>query len=74
MRKIIITIGIIICITIECCSLFAQEKVEMADVMRDNGKIYVVVAVLSVVFLGIIIFLISLDRKVKKLEEDINKK
>ncbi len=54
---------------------FAQEQntVEMADVMRSNGKIYVVIAVLTVVFLGIIVYLINLDRKVAKLEKEIKK-
>ena len=50
---------------------FAQEtnnKVEMADTMRSNGKIYVVVAVLLIIFAGIIIYLINIDRKIGKLE------
>jgi hypothetical protein len=50
-------------------SLRAQENdVEMADMMRSNGKIYVVVAVVSVILAGLIIFLIRIDRKVKSLE------
>jgi len=49
----------------------AQQKnvVEMADVMRSNGKIYVVVAVLATIFIGLMIFLIRIDKKVQKLEE-----
>jgi hypothetical protein len=48
---------------------FAQDsEVEMADTMHANGKIYVVVAVLGVVLAGIIVYLISIDKKVKKLE------
>jgi len=50
---------------------FAQAEnstIEMADLMRSNGKIYVVVAVLLVIFLGLAIFLFSIDRKVSKLE------
>lgn len=42
---------------------------EMADVLRSNGKIYVVVAVLLIIFIGLIIFLISIDRKVSRLEK-----
>jgi len=54
--------------------IFAQENdVEMADVMRSNGKIYVVVAVVSVILLGFLIALISIDRKVKKLERNRKK-
>jgi CcmD family protein len=47
--------------------LFAQS---MADEMRSNGKIYVVVAVLTTVFIGIILYLIRLDRKLTKLEKE----
>jgi len=53
-------------------TLLAQEKnaVDMADVMRSNGKIYVVVAVILTIFAGIIIYLIRLDRKISKLENN----
>ena len=49
----------------------AQQNnvVEMADLMRSNGKIYVVVAVLATIFIGLMIFLIRIDKKVQKLEE-----
>lgn len=55
---------------------FAQtaETIEMADVMRSNGKIYVVVGVIAIVFTGLIIYLISIDRKVSKLEKKFNNK
>lgn len=46
-----------------------SDAVEMADFMRSNGKIYVVVAVLLIIFFGLAIYLISIDRKVKRLEE-----
>lgn len=49
------------------CVLFAQN---MADEMRSNGKIYVVVAVLVTIFIGIVIYLIRLDRKISKLEKE----
>jgi bacteriorhodopsin len=52
---------------------FSQE-VEMADGMRASGKIYVVVAVLVTILLGLILFLIMIDRKVSDLEKKINKK
>ncbi len=41
------------------------------DFFRSIGKIYVVVAVIMAVFLGILLFLIYLDRKVTKLENQI---
>ncbi|OFY84678.1 MAG: CcmD family protein [Bacteroidetes bacterium RIFCSPLOWO2_12_FULL_35_15] len=55
---------------------FAQqqtENIEMADVLRISGKIYVVVLVLSIIFLGIIIYLISINRKLSRLEKEIKK-
>jgi hypothetical protein len=55
-------------------SAAAQDQVDMADVMRENGKIYVVVAVAAVVMLGLIIYLISIDRKVSKLENNSKNK
>ena len=50
---------------------FAQEGVpEMADLMRADGKIWVVVAVLAVIFAGIFAYLIRLDRKITRLERE----
>jgi hypothetical protein len=46
------------------------EKVDMADTMRSNGKIYVLLAVILTIFAGIIIYLIRLDRKMSKLERN----
>ncbi len=53
-------------------ALKAQEKktVEMADLMHRDGKIYVVVAVILTIFAGIIIYLVRLDRKISKLENN----
>ncbi len=46
---------------------FSQE-VEMADTMRSEGKIYVVVAILVVILVGLIGYVFALDRKASKLE------
>jgi len=48
---------------------FAQQKVEMADVMRGNGKIYVVVAVCLTILLGLFIYVFAIDRKISRLEK-----
>ncbi len=50
---------------------YNDQSVEMADAMRANGKIYVVVAVIGVIFAGIVIYTISVDRKVRKLEKEV---
>ena len=41
------------------------------DFMRSTGKIYVVVAVIVAIFIGIVAFLMYLDRKLTKLENQI---
>jgi len=45
------------------------QDIEMADVMRSNGKIYVVVAVIAMIFVGLIVYLYRIDQRVNKLEE-----
>ncbi len=46
------------------------QNAEMADTMRSNGKIYVVIAVMLTILSGLILYLIRLDRKISKLEKD----
>ncbi len=53
-------------------ALSHAQEIEMADKMREEGKIYVVVAVITVILIGLLIYLISIDRKVKKLEDTMN--
>ena len=50
---------------------YAQQgdEIEMADMLRSSGKIYVVVAVLLIILAGVIIFLIRIDRKISRLEK-----
>lgn len=50
----------------------AADGVDMADALRQNGKIYVVVAVVVIIVAGLLAYLFSLDRKVSKLEKDAN--
>jgi nitrate reductase gamma subunit len=58
--------------------MFSQNgvDVEMADVLRTNGKIYVVVIGLVVILTGVIIFLLRVEKKLWRLEnkENLNKK
>jgi hypothetical protein len=66
MRKIITLLFIMYSIVAN-----AQENApEMADAMRKEGKIYVVVLVLATIFAGIIAYLVRLDRKINKLEKE----
>jgi CcmD family protein len=50
---------------------FAQDKkAGMADLMRSNGKIYVVVGVVLIILIGLILYVFRLDRKISKLEKE----
>jgi hypothetical protein len=48
------------------------SQVEMADIMRQDGKIYVVVAVAAIVLAGILTYLIWIDKKLSALEKKMN--
>lgn len=54
---------------------FAQgsHEVEMADVLRQEGKIYTVVFGLVVILTAMIILLIRVDRVLFRLEQENNK-
>ena len=46
------------------------QDVEMADKMKESGKIYVVIAVMLTILAGLVLYLIRLDRKISKLEKN----
>jgi len=48
---------------------FASD-VEMADLLHENGKIYVVVGVIAIIFIGIVVYLITIDRRLSKIEKE----
>jgi hypothetical protein len=50
-------------------SIFAQDK---KNFMRENGMIYVVVAVMITILAGLILYLVRLDKKMSRLEK-VNK-
>ncbi|MBL7739964.1 MAG: CcmD family protein [Chitinophagaceae bacterium] len=51
--------------------VFAQEKkYDFGETMRSNGRIYVVVAVMVTILLGLVLYVVRLDRKISKLEKE----
>ena len=71
MNKIVYRLWFLICSLLCSSILFAQDtKPEMADVMRSNGKIYVVVAVILTILVGLFIYVFLLDRKISRLEKN----
>jgi CcmD family protein len=47
------------------------QSPEMADTMRSNGKIYVVVGIILIVLLGLVFYLFSLDKKISRIEKEM---
>lgn len=66
MKKIILLFSLMLI----AISNFAQtQQPEMADAMRSNGKIYVVVVICLVILFGLIGYVLRIDRKLTKLEQ-----
>ena len=55
-------------------SVATAQQPEMADTMRSEGKIYVVVSILLIIFTGLIAYLVMLDRKVTRIEKKLSEK
>ena len=71
MNKIIRRLWFVVCGLLFSSILFAQDaKPDMADTMRSNGKIYVVVAVCLTILIGLFIYVFLLDRKISRLEKN----
>lgn len=51
-------------------TLLANAQGPTGNMMRDNGKILVVVAVMLTILGGLVLYLVRLDRKISKLEKN----
>jgi uncharacterized membrane protein len=54
-------------------SIFGQNgkpTAEMADLMRSNGRIYVVVAVMLTILIGLVLYIVRLDKKISNMEKE----
>lgn len=49
-------------------------QIPMADEFRADGKIYVVLGIVLILLIGFFLYLVRIDRKIKKLEDEINNK
>jgi CcmD family protein len=63
---------ILILLLLNFVTVFAQDpqSVEMADAFRSSGKIYVVIATIVIIFIGLAIYLFAIDRRLKKIEKE----
>jgi len=50
---------------------YNNSSIEMADAMRADGKIYVLVAIMLTIFAGFIIYAFRTEQKIKKLEKEV---
>jgi CcmD family protein len=50
-----------------------QADIEMADQFRADGKIYVVIAVVLLILVGLFIYLFNLGNKITRLEKEVSK-
>jgi hypothetical protein len=69
MRKIF-SLSTIFLLALSLKAIAQDTQPEMADAMRSNGKIYIVVLVLATIFAGIILYLVRLDRKISRIEKN----
>lgn len=51
---------------------YQNSTVQMADGMRSEGKIYVLVTIIGIVLGGILVYVIQTDRKISGLEKKFN--
>jgi uncharacterized membrane protein len=63
-------IGSLLFVLLSFVTQAQQKEVQMGDMMRDNGRIYVVVAVVLTILIGLIVYVIRLDKKITRLEKD----
>ena len=72
MKRILLFFTILLFISDQLFAQASEQVVPMADKLREDGKIWVVVAVIAVVFAGIAVNMLRIDSKLKKIEKELN--
>jgi membrane protein DedA with SNARE-associated domain len=70
MRKMKYLSALIVSLLLTLINYAQTDKAEMADAMRSNGRIYVVVAVVVLILLGLFLYLVRLDKKITRMEKN----
>jgi protein-S-isoprenylcysteine O-methyltransferase Ste14 len=78
MHKIFSSVFLFVFLFLRSVKSMAQDSLrkevpQMADGMRSNGKIYVVVTVLLIILAGLIFYVIQLDRRITRVENKGNR-
>jgi CcmD family protein len=66
-------VTVLLLLVMSFVSAFAQQTqapVDMAEELHKSGKIYVVVLTIAIIFVGLAIYLFSIDRRLKKIEKE----
>ena len=70
-RKVYL-IGLFLFFAVKNFAQSAANDLNQTNFMTSNGKIFVVMAVVVVIVLGLFLYLVNLDRKITKLEKNNN--
>ncbi|MBE8719906.1 CcmD family protein [Sphingobacterium sp. Ka21] len=68
MKTLMLTFLSIICLLRMAVAQPQMAQIEMATGLRSSGKIWVVVLVVLTLIIGVFLYLFSIDRKIRKLE------
>ncbi|MEM9992038.1 MAG: CcmD family protein [Bacteroidota bacterium] len=60
-----------LCLALSLAQLLTAQATTATDFFHNIGKIYVVVAVITIVFLGLAFFIIFLERRLAKVEQQL---
>ncbi len=72
MKKIVnIVCFILFVITVQAQGGMSQTS-QIDNVMRSNGRIFVVVAVMLIILTGLVLYLFRIDRKIGRIEREAN--
>ena len=63
--------AILILLFASVSKMLSAQTVNTADKLMENSKLNAVIVVAAIILTGIFIFLFSLERKIKKLEQEV---
>ena len=73
MKTKLMTFLLLITVSSLVAQTTAIENETMASTMRSNGKIYVVVAVVTTILIGLIAYMFRVEKKISSIENDLKK-
>ncbi len=69
MKYFLSLLALLACLTSQV-ALAQTPSTKMADQMRSDGRIYVVIAVLLTILAGLVLYLVRLEKKITTLEKE----